>query len=150
MSEEYSDWELHTGRLIVSFGDIELLTYKLFDSWIKDKKARRYTLGDRLDKLIGCVESAPDQSGELVEIKTLLKDVKELNEIRNLVAHNPTILKNFDDINLKPLLTDLREEKEPLSLEQLHEHANKALSLKAKLFIKVSQYTKIGIDQLFS
>ena len=103
-----------------------------------------------MGKLIGHVDRIADQKEETVRIKELLILVKQLNEIRHHVAHNPTILKRFDESKYELLLSDLRGEKEPLSIEQLHEYADEAVSLKSELFILISQYTNRGIDELIT
>jgi hypothetical protein len=150
MNREYIDWEIYVGRLIVSFGEIELLTYKLFDLWVTDKKACDYTLGERLNKLIGYVENLSDTSNEKARIKELLIRARRLNEIRHQVAHNPTILKKINESKFEILLEDLRGKREPLSIEQLHEYADDVVSVKSSLFVMVSQYTNKGINELIT
>ena len=150
MNIEHTHWEVYTGKLIVSFGDIELLTYKLFESWLPCKKAQEYTLGKRLNKLIGYLDRLPDNSKKKDSIKNMLISANRLNDIRNQVSHNPVILKKFDKSKYEAQVTDLRGENDPVSLEQLNEYANEVESLKAELFIAVSQYTNRGIDELFT
>jgi hypothetical protein len=56
----------------------------------------------------------------------------------------------LQDLTPKQSLSDLRGEKESLSIEQLHEYADEAVSLKSELFILISQYTSRGIDELIT
>lgn len=152
MAIEYTEWEIYTGRLIVSFGDIELLTYKLFEIWLESKSSKDYTLGKRLDKLIGYVDRLETEDGKKQKIKDLLIEAKKLNRKRNQIAHNPILLRKFDNSNsvYERAIVDLRGKNETLSLEELHEDADAADSLKSELFILVSQLTKRGINELFT
>jgi hypothetical protein len=150
MNTEYTEWEIYTGRLIVSFGDIELLTYKLFNLWLTDKSAKEYTIGERINKLIGYVGRLNSKDERKQKIKNLLIAVKKLNVQRNQVAHNPTVLRKYDDSIYESVIIDLRGENAALSLEELHEYANAAESAKSELFIVVSQFTNIGIDEFLT
>lgn len=150
MNNEYTDWEVFTGRLIISFAEIELLTYKLFRLWLPEKSGQEYTLAQRLDKLIGYADHVTDQSDKKQLLMNLLIACRKLNVIRNQVAHSPTILTKFDETTYENEITDLRGEKGPISLEQLHEYADEADSLKSELFIIVSQYTNQAINNLIA
>lgn len=149
MNIENTEWEIFTGRLIVSFGDIELLTYKLFKWWIPDMCAKEYTLDQRLNKLIGYVDRLTSQDERKNKIKDLLISAKKLCIQRNQVAHNPTVLKKYDDSLYENVIVDLRGENEAMSLEQLHEYADEAELVASELFILISQFTDKGIDELF-
>lgn len=152
MNNEYTDWEIYTGRLMVSFGDIELLTFKLFEVWLPDKNAHEFKLEKRLDNLIGYVSRQNSINKNIEYIKTILIRIKKLNGIRNQIAHNPVILQKFNDSDYKDVVVDLQKTNGPIpiSIESLHEHADKARSLVAKLFILVSHYTGHGVEQLIT
>lgn len=150
MNDEQTDWEVFTGRLIISFGEIELLTHRLFGLWLPEKSGHECTLPQRLDKLIGYVDHLTDQSAKKQRLIDLLIECRKLHVIRNQVAHNPTILTKFDETNYENEITDLRGENDPISLEQLHEYADEAQSVKSELLIIVSQYTNQPINNLIA
>lgn len=147
MNEEYDDWEKFAGKLIVSFGEIELITYKLFEFLQFEEKAAEYTLDQRLSKLIGHIDRQEDSiTLQKEKMKDLLISAKKLNDIRNLVSHNPAILHRDFGAYYEKFLTDLRGEMTPITIEQLQEYADEVTDLKAQLFICASQYTNRGID----
>ncbi|MFX1563388.1 MAG: hypothetical protein ACFFDP_08785 [Promethearchaeota archaeon] len=150
MNNEHTDWEVFAGRLITSFGEIELLTHRLFRLWLPQKSGHEYTLLQRLDKLIGYVDHLTDQGDKKQRLVDLLIECRKLNVIRNQVAHNPTILTKFDETTYENEITDLRGDRDPISLEQLHEYADEAVSVKSELFITVSQYANEPINNLIA
>ncbi|MDO8826834.1 hypothetical protein [Methylophaga sp.] len=148
MNEQFTEWEVYVGRLIVSFGDIELLTFKLFENWFTGVTTKNYSLEQRLNKLIDHVTRISDKDEKRDELKMLLIRSKQLKKFRNLVAHNPVVLKKYNESEYEDVVFDLRKKAEPISIEKLNELSDEARSLASELFIIVSQYTGRGIDQL--
>lgn len=150
MNDELSDWEIYVGRLIISFGSIELLTFKLFEIWIPDKKTTELTLTQRLDNLIGHISRIKDDDERRYRIKALFIRTKQLNTIRNQLAHNPTILEKYNDFEYKNVVADMRGEESTLNIAQVHEFADEARSIASKLIMLVSQYTKRCVTQFIT
>ena len=75
------------------------------------------------------------------EIKQKLVRANALNKIRNLVAHNPTILRKFDNTDFEDVIADLRGKHSPINIAQLHEYSDEVMSIASELFILASQST---------
>ena len=151
MSTNISSWESYTGRLILAFGQIELLSFRLVELWLQDINPGEYTLKKRLDLLIGHVERITDSGDEKKQhLKDLLVRAKNQCDIRNQVAHNPVILNLYSDSTFEHALADLRGEALPIDICFLEELAEASNELASDLLICVSNFTERGVDEFIT
>lgn len=91
-------WALLIGRVFIAFGAIEKLTLDCLAEWLQDPiydHLKNSRLSTRIDLVI---ELARAQNFNITNIENfieLLKKAKKLAEKRNLIAHNPLLLKIF-------------------------------------------------------
>jgi len=82
--EELESWKLLVGGFMLAFGDIELLTYRLWAHYFPDRDILKQ-FSDRTRKIIGRLKAV----GGKEDLIDLLVQANGLSEKRNTVAHNP-------------------------------------------------------------
>jgi hypothetical protein len=92
-------WAPHVGRFILSFGDIENVTYLALLQLPKDaiyKTTSTLSFSKRVDLVIELVEGHKNVSKRLrARFSEKLKSAKHLSGTRNQVAHSPLVLKVY-------------------------------------------------------
>jgi hypothetical protein len=94
-----SKWAPLVGRFILSFGDIENVTYLALLQLPKDKIFQTTStlgFGKRVDLVIELIKDHAEIGKSLSErFVEKLKAAKKLSETRNLVAHSPVVMKVY-------------------------------------------------------
>lgn len=84
------EWQVLVGRFILAFGDIELLTYRIWHDRFSERPPQRF--GARTNKIIAhLVETVQTDQALLA----LLTEARELAKKRNVIAHNPVQVQVF-------------------------------------------------------
>jgi len=83
--EELQKWRDLVGGFILAFGDIELITYRM---WAERFKRRQppHRFAARTRQLLSQLNGEDEQTGE---VRALLQSALTLAKRRNTVAHNP-------------------------------------------------------------
>lgn len=92
---ETEDWIAAVGRAMVSFAEIELVTYKCLAHIPSDKiyqSSSRLEFSRRVDLIVEILEGPSPQPKVILDFITLLKSAKELAKTRNDIAHNPVMM----------------------------------------------------------
>lgn len=83
--EATSEWEHAVGRLILTFGNVELVLMSLYQLKIPSRDYFTDSFDGRFDKLIGTLKSDNAQP----QVINALIELKQLAKTRHLLAHNP-------------------------------------------------------------
>ena len=138
---ELDEWRRLVGTVLLSFGEIELVTMKCLAHLPSDKirdTASRLPLGTRIDLLVEIIEGRETADAAAVQLVKALKEAKSFAEVRNVFAHNPLQLdiytsKSTDDMPVEFIIRKLRSDK-AIDLALLKEHAAKAADLASELY----------------
>lgn len=84
------EWQILVGRFILAFGDIELLTYRIWRDRFSENPPQRF--GARTKRIIAHLDEAAQADRALL---ALLTKARELAKRRNVVAHNPVQVQVF-------------------------------------------------------
>ena len=135
-------WKLLVGGFILSFGDIEMITYRLWCNLYGDREFPKQ-FSDRTGKLIG--KLAEKESGNEALIG-LLKKANKLSNKRHTIAHNPMEVQVFEHTPTGRIFTESAifspindDYIDDLELEELVAEAE---NLVADLFIEVGYVAK--------
>lgn len=90
----FEQWYYPVGKLIVSFGNIEFFTYRLWEHAFPEVEVP-VEFKNRVNKLIGKLKENDDLS--MPVMIRLLQQCHDLYDKRNLIAHNPATLNLFVD-----------------------------------------------------
>ena len=140
--EEMQEWRILVGTTILSFGEIELITYKCLAHIPKDKIHKSLSslpFTKRIDLIIEILESRKINDTEFNDFINNLKSARKLAKYRNLLAHNPLAVdvymdKVTGDIEVEQLISSIKNENKVISLGKLKEIALEAELLSSKLY----------------
>lgn len=97
--EEISQWRELVGGFILSFGDIEAISFRLWERFCPDPEAPD-RFAERVSKLIGEIRKAhtnnPSEADTNQELIDLLISAIKLADKRNTVAHNPVNVQVYE------------------------------------------------------
>lgn len=135
-------WKLLVGGFILSFGDIEMITYRLWRELYEDREFPKQ-FSDRTGKLIGKLAEEENKNKTLIE---LLKKANKLSIKRHTIAHNPMAVQVFEHTPTGRILTELaifspvnEDYIDDLELEELVAEAENLVS---DLFVAVGYVAK--------
>jgi len=95
---EIEEWQAAVGKAIVSFAELELITYKCLAHIPADQiaeTASRLQFSRRVDLIVEILEGRSPLPQAVSEFVAMLKRAKELAQTRNDIAHNPVMLNVF-------------------------------------------------------
>jgi hypothetical protein len=136
-------WAPLVGRLILSFGDIENVTYLALLQLPKDKifeTTSSLGFGKRAELVLELIDGHPEIGESLSkEFSEKLRMAKKLSETRNLVAHSPLMMKIYEHpkegwMHREIALASAKNKDEGLSFYKLAEAATKAEMLAKDLY----------------
>ena len=137
------EWAPIVGRFILSFGDIENVTYLALLQLPKDKifaTTSSLSFGKRVDLVLELVDGHPEIAKNLAKtFAEKLKNAKKLSETRNVVAHSPLVMQIFQHpkegwIHREMALANAKNKEKALSLEDLTQAASEADKLARELY----------------
>jgi len=119
-TEEKGEWESSVGKIILSFGDLELVMYRLYEIYIPDRSYYDDNFESRFNKLIGTIKltnSKEKAVGALIELK-------KLSETRHLLAHSALYIDMYQHdttgkIKLEMSITDKRLREKRITMTEL-------------------------------
>jgi hypothetical protein len=138
-----SEWAPVVGRLILSFGDIENVTYLALLQLPKDKifaTTSSLPFGKRVDLVLDLVDGHPEIAEDLSKrFAEKLRDAKKLSETRNMVAHSPLVMQIFQHpkegwVHREMALANAKNKEKALSLDALTQAASEADRLARELY----------------
>lgn len=97
-STDTEDWIASVGKAMVSFAEIELVTYKCLAHIPSEKifeSSSRLPFARRVDLVVEILEGRSPLPAAVSEFVALLKRAKELATTRNDIAHNPVMMNVF-------------------------------------------------------
>jgi hypothetical protein len=138
--QERDEWRRLVGTVLLSFGEIELLTMKCLAHLPSDKiadTASRLPFGTRTDLLVEIIEDRYGASGGAPEFVKALKAAKKFAEVRNVLAHNPLQLDIYVNKSPDAVLTELTITRsgKSIDLAAMKEHAASAENLVSELYL---------------
>lgn len=95
---ETEDWIAAVGKAMVSFAEIELVTYKCLAHIPSDKiyeSSSSLPFARRVDLIVEILEGGSPLPVGVSDFVALLKRSKELAKTRNDIAHNPVMMNVF-------------------------------------------------------
>lgn len=141
-TENNEEWEQAVGRLIISFGQIEHGVYsalKLRPALNLSEVTIDLPLIRKIEIALQLIKSRHEP--EFEEVRQLLVEIKNLNKIRNLVAHNPLIFVAGRDANgsldISRKISSLRDRKKQASLQELSVAADRSKEIAGIIQAKV-------------
>lgn len=133
------EWSLLVGKVMLSFSDIEYVTYNCLAVLPSEKIAESLAhlrLGQRIDLLNAVIDSR-NLGEEGDRFKRLLLSAKDAAQSRNLIAHNPLALKVYADdegaIEYRHVIASLKNENKLFDKKQLTEFAESTEMLATEL-----------------
>jgi hypothetical protein len=100
--KEMDKWCHLVGSFILSFGDIELITYRLWKECFPDNRAPN-RFKERTNKIIDYLKEQEEVENEI--IKNLQRALKIANR-RNTIAHNPVQVQVFQHSRTGQLMAE--------------------------------------------
>ncbi len=141
-TENNEQWEQAVGRLIISFGQIEHGVYsalKLRPALNLSEVTIELPLIRKIEIALQLIKSRHEP--EFEEVRQLLIEIKNLNKIRNLVAHNPLVFVANHDANgsldVSRKISSLRDQKKQTSLQELSVAAERSKEIADIILAKI-------------
>lgn len=97
-----SKWRDLVGGFILAFGEIELITYRLWNDLFPDQKPLE-KFRPRTNKILVELKATPGKNEAVIR---LLTDAVLLAEKRNIVAHNPMQVQVFQHTRTGQIMID--------------------------------------------
>ena len=149
---ETNEWRSAIGKAMVSFGEIELITYQCLVHLPKDKieaTASRQGFTFRVDLIVEILNGWNSKSEQVDSFIQMLKRARELARTRNDIAHNPVMLNVFasqisDDLAVEHCISIARGDR-VIDLPAVKEFADEVESLAARMWLQIG---KIAMDGL--
>lgn len=129
-------WGALIGRLFLSFGSIENLTFDCMADWLKDPiydNLKHMNLTARIDLVISLLPEQEFEAAFTDGFINELKKAKELAKKRNVVAHNPLMLHIFTDGKMVEKITRINKEAYTITFEELEEIVEKTQAVEDNL-----------------
>ena len=95
---EIAEWQAVVGKAIVSFAELELITYKCLAHIPMDQiseTSSRLQFSRRVDLIVEILEGRSPLPKAVSDFVAMLRRARELAQIRNDIAHNPVMLNVF-------------------------------------------------------
>lgn len=129
-------WQVLVGRFILAFGDIELLTYRIWHDRFSENPPQRF--GARTIRIIAHLDETVQTERA---VKALLIEARELAKKHNVIAHNPVQVQVFQHTVTGELYMEnaIHCTKTQAFIDDLElmELANRAESIVSKLYIEL-------------
>lgn len=148
---QLAEWRTLVGTVILSFGDIELITLKCLAHLPSDniyESVSTLPFGRRVDLIIDILQgraSTPNAAAPLIE---KLQRAKSLSEYRNVLAHNPLIAdfyvhKVTGDVVVEHGISSARRKGKSIDLASLKELAGEVEGLAGELYMTLGKIAQM-------
>ncbi len=137
--ENLDKWKLLVGGFILSFGDIEMITYRLWKEVFPGREFPKQ-FSDRTGKLIGKLSEDKEKNSRIIE---LLKKANGLSQKRHTIAHNPMEVQVFKHTKTGSLLAQSAI-RSPISEDYIDDSELEELVAEAD-FLVSDLYAQIGV-----
>jgi len=97
-----SKWRDLVGGFILAFGEIEFITYRLWNDLFPDQKAPD-KFRPRTNLILDHLKVSPEKNENVIQ---LLTDAVGLAEKRNIVAHNPMQVQVYQHARTRQIMID--------------------------------------------
>jgi hypothetical protein len=97
-----SKWRDLVGGFILAFGEIEFVTYRLWNDLFPDQKPQE-KFRPRTNQILEHLKESPGKDGAVIQ---LLTEAIGLAEKRNIVAHNPMQVQVFQHTRTGQIMID--------------------------------------------
>lgn len=150
---ETNEWRSAIGRAMISFGELELITYQCLVHLPKEKieaTASRQGFTFRVDLIVEMLGGWKSKSVQITTFIQLLKRAREFARMRNDIAHNPVMLNVFankisNDLAFEHCISTIRGGR-VIDLPTVIEFANEVESLAARMWLQVGKIRNDGIE----
>ena len=153
-SEGKEKWAQLIGQILISFGDIEMITYRCLKTFPSENilpSVINMKLGQRID-LISNVLKSKFGENDINKIISLLGRVKGLSKQRNLIAHNPMSLDIYENeqgkiSGLKEVIRSEKDESKYVHYSDLIKTSTELSEIVPKLMDEYSRLYDINISK---
>jgi hypothetical protein len=143
---ETEAWRAVVGKAIVSFGELELITYKCLAHIPSDQiseSSSRLGFAQRVDLIVEILEGRAPLPEFIAQFVNMLKRAKVLAKTRNDIAHNPVMLNVFvnevsGDVALEHSIATARGGR-VIDLAAAKEFADEVEGLAAKMWLQIGK-----------
>jgi hypothetical protein len=140
------EWRAVVGKVIVCFGELELITYKCLAHIPSDKIVKttsRLSFAQRVDLITEILEGRNPVASQVSAFVEMLKKAKDLAKVRNDIAHNPVMLNIFvhktsGDILLERSIATVRGDRF-IDLASAKEFADEVEDLAATMWLQIGK-----------
>jgi len=144
---ERREWELLIGKAISSFAEIELITYHFLRNIPRDdifRTASGLPFARRVDLILGILGGLEDLPDVGKQFQENLRKAVNLAEVRNLIAHNPTMLDVYEHktsgaLHFERTIRAIRKQQKFLDLKGLREHTADVETLASDLWKNIGK-----------
>lgn len=151
---QLAEWKTLVGTVILSFGDIELITLKCLAHLPTDniyESASTLPFGRRVDLIIEILQGYGNKPNAATTLIEKLKQAKSLSEYRNLLAHNPLVADIYvhqitGDVVVEHGISSARKKEKSIDLASLKELAGEVEGLASELYMTLGKIVE-AIDQ---
>jgi hypothetical protein len=144
---QLAEWRTLVGTVILSFGDIELITLKCLAHIPTDniyESVSTLPFGRRVDLIIEILEGRPNIPDAVATLIEKLKRAKSLSEYRNVLAHNPLVADIYvheirGDVVVEHGISSARKKGKSIDLASLKELAGEVEDLASELYMTLGK-----------
>ena len=141
------EWRSLVGSVILSFGEIELITLKCLAHLPNDhiyESVSTLPFGRRVDLIVEILEGRSNSISEVASLIKKLKRAKALSDCRNLLAHNPLVAdfyvdKITGDVVVERGISSAKKKEKSIDLPSLKELAGEVDGLASELYITMGK-----------
>jgi hypothetical protein len=140
---QLEEWRTLVGTVILSFGDIELITLKCLAHLPADniyESASTLSFGRRVDLIIEILRGRSNVPSVATLLIEKLKRAKSLSEYRNVLAHNPLVADIYvhqitGDVVVEHGISSARKKEKTIDITSLKELAGEVEDLVSELYM---------------
>ena len=151
---QLAEWRTLVGTVILSFGEIELITLKCLAHLPTDniyESTSTLPFGRRVDLIIEILQGCGNKPNAATALIEKLKQAKSLSEYRNLLAHNPLVADIYvhqitGDVVVEHGISSARKKEKSIDLASLKELAGEVEDLASELYMTLGKIVE-AIDQ---
>jgi hypothetical protein len=144
---QLAEWRTLVGTVILSFGDIELITLKCLAHLPTDsiyESVSTLPFGRRVDLIIEILQGRANTPNAVTTLIEKLKRAKLLSEYRNVLAHNPLVADIYvhqitGDVVVEHGISSARKKEKSIDLASLKELVAEVKGLASELYMTMGK-----------